>query len=189
MVDLLRKYGAKMSMSPRVFFIPLFALMIGIALAVSPSDLFAKKKMTTPDDFSIFLHSAGRLPGSPEYAIRIAPDGHGMNYEKPEGLDKKEMVLVSEFDLDATAMKKIYDVIKKEKFFDLKQEYRDPNIMDGDFAEMEITADGKKHRVTTINIKVDAFDNIVREINTLTPKNASIYYNALLVDDYKRVER
>ncbi|HLA38302.1 MAG TPA: hypothetical protein VJZ02_07530 [Candidatus Brocadiales bacterium] len=177
-----------MSMSPRVFLISLFALMIGIALAASPSDLLAKKNMPTPDDFSIFLHSAGRLPGSPEYAIRIGPDGHGKNYEKPEGMGK-ELVLVSEFDLDATAMKKIYDVIKKEKFFDLKQEYRDPNIMDGDFAEMEITADGKKHRVTTVNIKVDAFDNIVREINTHTPQKASIYYNALLVDDYKRVER
>ena len=170
-------------MAPRVFLISLFALMIGIALAVLPSDLLAKKNMPTPDDFSIFLHSAGRLPGSPEYAIRIGPDGHGKNYEKPEGMGK-ELVLVSEFDLDATAMKKIYETIKKQRFFDLKPEYVDPNIM-----EMEITADGKKHRVTTVNIKVDAFDNIVREINTYIPKKASIYYNALIVDDYKRVER
>lgn len=179
-----------MSMSPRVLFIPLFALMIGIALAVSPSDLFAKKKMPTPDDFSIFLHSGGHLPGDPEYAITIEPNGHGKYYEKPGGMGKgKEMVLVQEFDLDASAMTKIYETIKQQRFFDLKPEYKDPEVMGGNYVEMAIMAEGKKHRVMTVNIKVDAFDNIVREINSHTPKEAAILYNALLVDDYKRVER
>lgn len=172
-------------MTPRVF---LALFLFTVVLLSSPSLLFAKKKMPTPEDFDIFLHTAGRLPGSAEYAIIIKPNGHGKNYEKPEG-PGKEMVLVSEFDLDAAAMKKIYETVKEQRFFDLKPEYVDPNVMDGDFAEMEITAEGKKYRVTTINIKVDAFDTIVRELNAHTPKEAAILYNALLVDDYKRVER
>lgn len=177
-----------MSMSPRVFFIPLFALMIGIALAVSPSDLFAKKKMPTPDDFRIYLHSAPRMPMSPDPAptLVIEPNGHCKYYERSRG---EENVLKREFDLDAEAMSKIYDTTKKERFFDLKPEYSDPNVMDGDFAEVEITAERKKHRVKTVNIKVDAFDNIVKAINAHTPEGTHIIYNALYVGDYKRVER
>ncbi len=177
-----------MSLTPRSLLITILVLIVGVIFSASPPVLLGKEKMSTPDDFEIYLQSAGRVPMSAEYALLIGPNGHCKYFETPQGQDTG-FVLISELDLDAKAMEKIYETVKKEKFFELKKEYRDPEVMDGDFAEMEITADGKTHTVKTINIKVDAFDNIVREIDALLPKEMRISYNALHVDSYKRVKR
>jgi len=48
---------------------------------------------------------------------------------------------------------------------------------------------GKTYRVRTVNIKVVAFDRIVDTINNLLPKGVFIYYNAMITDSYKKVER
>lgn len=179
-----------MSLILRILFVPSFVLFLIVIFTSSQPILSAKEKMSVPEDFSLFLHSGGVLPGDPEYAITLDPKGHGKYYEKPEGPDTgQKMVLISEFDLDSKAMNKIYETIKKEKFFDLKPEYKDPTVKGGNYAEMDITSDGKRNWVRTINIKVDAFDNIVRAINSYLTKETEILYNALLVDEYKRVER
>lgn len=177
-----------MPINPRFLFATFLALIVGIVFLSSPSMLLAEKKMPTPDDFEIYLLSSPRLPMYPAAYLTIDSSGHCKYFERPRGKDA-QFVLINELNLDAEAMKKIYVTIQKQKFFDLRKEYKDPEIMDGDFALMKITANGKKHQVKTINIKVDAFDDIVREINAHLPKGMRISYNALHVDKYKREKR
>lgn len=168
----------------------LFPVLISFLLLFVAPSLFAEPKdQTPPNDFEIFIHSAPRLPASssPGSALFLETNGRCMFYETSPA-DGEKYVLKKEIILNPKAIEKIYTVIKKEKFFALKAEYRDPEIMDGDFAEMEVTANGKKHGVRTINIKVDAFDNIVLEINSHLPEGVDVIYNALHVDGYKRVK-
>ncbi len=166
----------------------ILALIVSVMSSVPHSTLSAKEKMQIPDDFEIYLDSTARMPLSSAEALLIDSSGHCKYFKRSVG-SGDEFALISEFDLTAKAMEKIYNTVKKEKFFNLKPEYRDPTVMDGDYAEMEITADGKTHTVKTVNIKVDAFDNIVRVINALLPEEARIRYNALNVKDYKRLRR
>ncbi len=177
-----------MSLPPKALLTAILALIVGVILSVPHSTLSAKEKMQIPNDFEVYLHSAGRMPLSSAEALLIDSSGHCKYFKRSVG-SGDEFALISEFDLTAKAMEKIYDTVKKERFFDLKSEYRDPTVMDGDYAEMEITADGKTHTVKTVNIKVDAFDKIVREINALLPEEARIRYNALHIKDYNRVKR
>ncbi len=177
-----------MSLTPRSLLIPILVLIVGVIFSASHSVLSAKEKMQIPDDFEVLLQSFPRKAWRPAFAVKIQSNGHCKYFATPQG-QGTDFVLINEFDLDAKAMEKIYETVKKEKFFELKKEYKDPNVKDGDLAVMQIIANGKRHVVKTVNIKVDAFDNIVREINTYLPKEARISYNALHVDAYKRVKR
>jgi len=152
--------------------------------------VFAKATDAVPEDFMISIRSAPRMPGSPAPALflNIKADGAGTYYETTD-TEKTNFELKNEFTLSRKAVEEIYDIVKKERFFDLKPTYRDPDVMDGDYAEIEIRANGRTYRVKTINVKVDAFDNIVRKVNQLVPQYVTIYYNALSTDEYKKVDR
>lgn len=166
----------------------LIIYLICFTLSWTSSTLFARENMLIPDDFKIYLHTTGRIPNSSAYAILIKSSGHCKYFERSAGLGE-EFKLVKEFDLDVKSMQKIYNTITQQKFFELKPKYIDPGVQDGDLAEMEITADGKNHRVKTINMRVDDFDGIVLEINTHLLEGVQIRYNALHVKSHKGVKR
>ena len=67
-------------------------------------------------------------------------------------------------------MADIWRWIQKERFFELKPLYEDPSVLDGDFAEMTITAEGRTHRVRTVNLRVYAFDRISIAFGLEVPK-------------------
>lgn len=141
-----------------------------------------------PDDLRITLKSAARLPGEPygPETVTIQSDGRTELSRKdgPDGL-----LPAMEMKLDPSAVRRIYDAIVADRFFELKPNYSDPHIHDGDYASMSITADGKTHRVRTVNIKVHAFDRIVLAIDRELPDGREVFYNALHRDDYLAVER
>lgn len=170
------------------FRFPLIIYIVCATLSWTPSTLFAKEKMLIPDDFKIYFHSTGRIPNSSAYALLVKSSGHCKYFKRSAGRGE-EFELVNEFDLDVKSMQKIYNTIKQQKFFELKPKYIDSGIQDGDLAEMEITADGKNHRVKTFNVRVDGFDSIVLEINTHLQEGVQIRYNALHVKEYKGVKR
>lgn len=152
--------------------------------------LLAKADINVPADFSMVIHSGPRMARSPAPALFLSLDAKGSaKYYKTNVKGKKDFSLVKAFHLSPAAVKKIYAATRAQRFFDLKPQYKDPEILDGDFAQIEIKAYGKTYRVRTVNIKVDAFDKIVTTVNNFLPKGVIIYYNALTVDSYKRVER
>ncbi len=152
--------------------------------------LLAKADNPVPKDFTMVIHTGPRMQRSPVPALFLSLYGKGLaKYYETNVNGKKDFSLVKEFVLDATVIQRIYSIVMSERFFELKPQYNDPEVMDGDFAQIEINANGKSYRVRTVNIKVDAFDRIITAVNNYLPKGVILYYNAITVDSYKRVER
>jgi hypothetical protein len=152
--------------------------------------LLAKADLKVPEDFTMVIHSGPRMKRSAAAALFLSLNAKGTaKYYKTNVKGKSDFSLIKEFTLSPGMVNKIYATTISERFFQLKPHYKDPEILDGDFAQIEIHANGKSYRVRTVNIKVDAFDRIVTTVNNFLPKGVIIYYNAMTVDSYKKVER
>lgn len=177
--------------APFIFCIFMMILVTFIAppLPVPAQETAGSPTITVPKDFRMTLVSAPLMPGStaPQLMLTLERTGAAKYYEKWKGT--KDFTVKNAFKLNEKDMREIYAMVLKEDFFGLKREYRDPDVKDGDYAVMEITANGKTHRVRTVNIKVGAFDRIYWSVNLHLPKDISITYNALFVKEYKEVER
>lgn len=101
----------------------------------------------------------------------------------------REVLLELHLVLDAETLNQIFLAINENDFFSLDENYNDPKIIDGDWAELTITANGKTHTVKTRNIKVNAFDRITVTINDTLPEPRRLKYNAINGADYEEVER
>jgi hypothetical protein len=141
-----------------------------------------------PNDLRIVLRSvprvAGTVPG--EHSVTIDADGNAqLSTVSAPGGELPAMTA----QIPTEGMEDIWSWIQKERFFELDPLYRDPEIQDGDFAEMTITANGETHKVRTVNIRVYAFDRIAIVIGYYLPEGRRIQYNALHASEYKAVER
>lgn len=169
-------YLIKMKFYPRIVIFAIIAITI-IFLLTKPfyGEIEEASEVTqVPKDFSLMLHAGGRLPEDMQFMLIIEQDGKGKYIETSER-DKDEFVLKDEFLLEPMELLAVYRAVVNQKFFDLKSEYRDTFIFDGSLAEMEITSNGKTHRVAVINIDVEAFNYILKVINEVVPPNDRIY--------------
>lgn len=165
-------------------------MVIGVvAFALGCSDtLMAQRSTTVPTDFTIKLQSAPLHQVNPlqQESIVIRADGvavlsarRGDDGELPE-----RQISLSAVDVEA-----IFDAVERVGFFTLEGQYKDPDIIDGDYALIEVTANGKTHTVRTENIRVVDFDILALTVNARVPFERQVIYNALLDNDYKKVER
>ncbi len=143
---------------------------------------------SVPDDFAVELSSNVNQPGYPYPAemVSISPSG-AVQYSQMEREDGMLPEATSEISGDARAS--IYTAIMENDFFNLDAQYRSPAIIDGDYAQLTITANGVTHSVRTVNMRVNDFDDIVKAVNRQLPKERWIIYNALYVDEYDEVDR
>jgi hypothetical protein len=95
----------------------------------------------------------------------------------------------AELRLPAEAVAAIHAEVAARRFFELSPVYSDPEVADGDLASLAVTAGGRTHRVTTINVALDDFDAIVLELLDRLPPERRIAHSALHVEGVKRVER
>lgn len=141
-----------------------------------------------PADFKLRLVSAPRVPdpGLPNEWVEI--DASGRTYmsrmEARDGILPEATIT-----LEPSAVQRIYDRVRQERFFELEPVYEDSDVQGGDMAQMVVTANGRTHEVRTINIKVHAFDRITIFVDRELPIERRIQYNALHVPQYKAVER
>ena len=134
-----------------------------------------------PDDFEIFIYSGGFDFWSPIYLFYADNTGDAYYYIlEPEDRIAGDFTLISDFDMSDDEMNDIWDTIIDNDFFNLDGHYSRESVSDGTFANITIKGDGLIHSVTTVNIDNDRFDNIVRIVNSLTPEDNDLYYNALL---------
>lgn len=91
--------------------------------------------------------------------------------------------------LNPEALAGILKAINENDFFSLDEIYNNPNIIDGDWAELTITAGGQTHTVRTRNIGVNAFDRITVTINDQLPEERRLLYNAINGAGYEEIER
>lgn len=134
-----------------------------------------------PSDFRVTAMAGGLIPGDVVNKVEISPDGSAVYYElSSAGKPKNKFVEKARFKLENVAMDYIYYSVNKNNFFGLKNGYRNENVVDGNFAELKITSNGKTHTVRTRNIRIERFDDIMIDINIVLPKDYKIIYNEIL---------
>jgi hypothetical protein len=134
-----------------------------------------------PDDFEFFIYSGGFDFWSPIYLFYTDNTGDAYYYTlEPEDRITGDFTLASNFYISDDEMNNIWDTIIDNDFFNLDSFHSRESVLDGTFANITVKADGLIHSVTTVNIDNDRFDNIIRIVNSLTPEELDLYYDALL---------
>lgn len=176
--------------------IPIKALLLAFIFLFSGLFSTSVLAQDIPEDFEVVYTSSPALVGedidiesltiTAGGAVVLSPKvwyaGQIPNYIREE-LPELSLQLAPE------ALSTIFNAITENDFFTLNESYTDPNIMDGDWAELTITAGGRTHTVRTRNIKVNAFDRITITINGQLPEQRGLKYNAINGADYEEVER
>ena len=144
--------------------------------------------VNVPADFQLYLESAPLKadPDFPAESLKLTAAG---NIEFSAKRVEEGKLPPANIQVGKKAIKEIYAQVQRQGFFKLRKDYFDPAVLDGDYAQLTITANGKTHTVRTTNIAVEAFDAIVHRVNRYMPPARNIYYNALHVKSYKRVPR
>lgn len=163
-----------------------------IALAAMTSTAHvpvSAETVAVPADFKLRLTAASLGPPRKPPDIQwVEIDASGEARLSEYRLRGKDLAAVT-LKLPGKAVAQIYQAVSEQKFFDLKPEYRDPDVQGGDQAAITVTANGKTYRVRASNIRVNAFDAIARTVNAALPADRAIHYNALHVKSYTTVDR
>ena len=171
--------------APRWRLIPLLLLSCFFLACAAPG---VAEGQPVPENLLIELRSGPNMPRGdmgPE-TTTIHGDG-GVDLSARDSFEGP--LPASRREIGADALGRITAAIEENDFFALKPEYEDPDIDDGDYAVLRITMGERSHAVTTVNIRVNAFDRIVTAINREMPEDRWVIYNALHIDEYKEVER
>ncbi|MFA5630898.1 MAG: hypothetical protein WC997_05265 [Porticoccaceae bacterium] len=148
----------------------------------------ADGRNTVPADFVIKLESAPIHQQHPLQleSIVVSADGTALLSPRIRGAKTLEELRIQ---LPPDDVETIFAAMERLRFFTLEPSYTNPDVIDGDYALLEVTANGRSHRVRTQNIRVMDFDILALTINTRVPAERRVIYNALLDKSYKMVER
>lgn len=130
-----------------------------------------------PPDFEVLATAGSLVPDEENRTVRISSDGTGI-YERyiPSAVGEPPLEEQS-FSLDAAELDELWQAVQDNDFFNLNPEYSNPEIGDRTYARLVIRANGTTHEVTTQNIAVPPFDDIVAEIQALTPPGVELIYD------------
>lgn len=176
--------------------IPIKALLSGLVFIIFSFFSGVTLAQEVPEDFEVIFTSSPALVAEDidVESLKITAGGEVVlspkvwvagQFPNSTREDLPEMTL----QLTPEALSGIFAAINENEFFSLKANYNDPNILDGDWAELTITSGGQTHTVRTRNIKVAAFDRITVTINDTLPIERRLKYNAINGADYEEVER
>ncbi|MFH1438298.1 MAG: hypothetical protein ABIJ56_21495 [Pseudomonadota bacterium] len=113
-----------------------------------------------PKDFELeYLWGAGYQDG-------------GASILKVEANGKANLLIVDDdgsrmetkFSLFSDELEKIYKALRENRFFKLKKQYRDYEVLDGGYSTITVTAGGRKHKVLVSNTSVEAYGSITKVI-------------------------
>ena len=129
----------------------------------TPCENVEMKHIRVPDDFSI-SHSEG--PTHAEWGARrtlsVEADGKYTVLETRWLQDQRKEVrkIISEGHIPPEAVKRIYSKVVGCGFFSMKESYRNPNVRDGGYQVLYVTANGKHHSVAVYYFFVSRFSSI-----------------------------
>jgi len=129
-----------------------------------------------PGDLQVIVTAGGLVPDAEHVTVRIAADGQG-TYDRFKSSDLGPALESDAFTLTSAEVEQFWQVIQNSDFFNLEAKYAADNISDGTFANLTIMANGNVHTVTTQNIALAGFDDIISFINGLTPGDADLVYD------------
>lgn len=161
--------------------ITLLAFFIAVYAASVCAQQQSNYLVTIPKDFKIIAAAGGVAPGSTVDKVEIGANGGAVHYEMSAKNRAKGIFTEKErFKVEEAALRHIYRMIKKNDFFGLNNDYKAEDVLDGNFAELTVTMDGRTHSVRTRNIEVKRFDEIMIAINMATPGLKMVVYNEIL---------
>lgn len=143
-----------------------FALMLLLVGCTTP-----ETPESVPEDFQLKYQTGATHAEWGTYALRIYPNGSAIFNKSAYNYSRKDSILITEKE-----MLDIYTVIVQNNFFQLKEEYMDPSIMDGGYSKITVNADGKEHTVTVVNTEQEQFNKLEDKINEIILKRSSISY-------------
>jgi len=134
-----------------------------------------------PDDFEMLLYCGGFDTWNPIYLLYTNVTGNAFYYIlESEDRITGDFSLISRFNFTEEEMDSIWNAIVANDFFNLNDNYVRESVHDGTFANITITGNEITHSVQTENIDIFEFDNIVNIVDSYTPEDVFLYYNALL---------
>ena len=166
--------------------ISILVIMLLLSTAVSSiasvsNNQNKRKKTAIPDDFELNAYSGGFAPWSELFWIHIDNQGSGIyRICYAEDRETADFTDIDQFSLSESELNQLWNAIIENNFFNLNAEHYNGAVTGGSFANVTITAEGEKYSVQTENIDVDQFDDIIMELNTLTPGDNDLKYNALV---------
>ncbi|HEC94821.1 MAG TPA: hypothetical protein ENI45_02515, partial [Thermoplasmatales archaeon] len=169
-------------------FISVFVTLLIITAAASAAiidrdtdETHEKTFLVCPADFEMLIYCGGFDTWNPIYMLYANATGDTFYYIlKPEDRVNGNFTLVSRFNFTDDEIGQIWDEIVANDFFNLNDHYARESVVDGTFANITVTGNGVTHTAQTENIDVDRFDSIVKTVNSLTPGDNDLYYNALV---------
>ncbi len=163
----------------RKFILPLFLVLACIVSACARQQ--ADRPVVIPKDFKVVAIAGGIAPGTNATKVEIDSAGNAVYYEMPaKNRARGVFIEKKKFKLEDPALRHIYKMVKKNDFFSLKESYVSEQVLDGSFAKLTVTMNGKTHTVRTQNIAVSRFDNIMIAVNMATPGMRMVLYNEIL---------
>jgi len=156
--------------------IPILVAILGWLFLQSVPCVLAQS--TYPSDLTIWAISGGPAPWERLERMEIDSTGYS-TYWLTTNRTTGEWVLNASFTLSEDNLTTIWNAIQTNNFFSLAPNYTDPQWIDGSYCIMNITANGQTHYVVTQNIKVPQFDAIAITINSVTPGDLDLFYNAI----------
>jgi hypothetical protein len=125
----------------------------------------------------IIATSGGSAPFQENVSLRIAVSGQSTFTRYVPSAVGEPPIEENSFILTGVELEQIWQAIQDNDFFNINGEHSNPDIEDRTFAHLIVRANGNTHEVTTQNIAVPAFDNIMAVINGVTPPGNELKYD------------
>lgn len=154
----------------------------GILICTLAGSLFVgchAKQNTMKNHYPYDLHVEGTtgslIPGRENHVLEIRSNGNGrFTRYLPDALEPP--VEQTNFKVSDTQLEALWTAIQQYDFFSLEPRYADSDIVDGAFASLTITAQGRTHQVEVENISVPRFQDLLKAINRITPSGMDLRY-------------
>jgi len=174
----------------RILFVLCVTLIVYLFHSV-PVATSGDSQIMVPNDLQVILVSAGLGINRAERAtVTIRSNGNCEYWEDANivNIDNPKKNF-HRFTISKASVARIYEAVTLDKFFDLKNKYRDPEIHDGDLVSLTVTANRNQKQIVAENIGVNAVDRIALSINAELPESYKLRYNALEGFTIERVDR
>lgn len=152
--------------------VPVFSFALAVVLFP-----ISYASAAVPPDFELQATSGSLGPDEENRTIRVASDGSGI-YERyiPSAVGEPPLEQQN-FSLSSAELDQLWQAVQDHDFFNLAAEHSNPAVGDRTYARLLVRANGTTHEVTTQNIAVPAFDDIVAELEALTPAGVNLEYD------------
>ena len=132
-----------------------------------------------PADLALHLEAGSVGPDHDLYIFDLDAGGNGtLCLVTPRDRETAQCTSVSQHLFSPDEVAQLWALIQEVGFFD-QAPSQIADVVDGTFAELEITADGNTHTVLTQNLELPAVDDIVVAIDASLPADSKIIYNAI----------